>query len=49
MIVMQKSRCVGKSEVLRTIEKEILAELDQYQEKEGQLTYKQQKYAANIV
>jgi len=34
---------------LRTIEKEILAELDQYKEKEGQLTYEQQKYAANIV
>jgi len=34
---------------LRTIEKEILAELDQYQEKEGQLTYKQQTYAMNIV
>ena len=34
---------------IRTIEKEILAELDQYQEKEGQLTYKQQTYAVNIV
>lgn len=34
---------------LRTIEKEILAELDEYQEKEGQLTYKQQTYAVNIV
>ena len=49
MIAMQKSKCVGKSEVLRTIEKEILAELDQYQEKEGKLTYKQQTYAVNIV
>ena len=34
---------------IRTIEKEILTELDQYKEKEGQLTYKQQTYAANIV
>ncbi|EDN68953.1 transposase [Beggiatoa sp. PS] len=33
----------------RTIEKEILAELDQYQEKEGKLTHEQQTYAANIV
>jgi len=34
---------------IRTIEKETLAQLDQYQETEGQLTYEQQTYAANIV
>lgn len=34
---------------LRTLEKEILAELDQYQEQEGKLTSEQQTYAAKIV
>ena len=34
---------------LRTLEKEILAELDQYQFRKGKLTHEQQTYAANIV
>jgi len=34
---------------LRPLEKETLAELDQYHEQDGKLTYTQQAYAANIV
>jgi len=34
---------------LRTLEKEILADKDQYHPQDGKLTHEQQKYAANIV
>jgi hypothetical protein len=44
-----KGKSSRKIRGLRTIEKEIMAELDQYQEKNGQLTHEQQTSASHIV